>query len=47
MGVEGSVVMSGRRAAGLELLFAALAFCQGVAEPADGLAAQPAWSLLI
>ena len=46
MGVEGSVVISGRRAAGLGFLFAALAFCQGVAEPADGLAAQPAWSLL-
>ena len=38
--------ISGRGAAGLGLLFGALAFCQGVAEPSDGLIAQPSWSLL-
>ena len=30
----------------LVLLFGALAFFQGIAEPSDGLIAQPAWSLL-
>ena len=38
--------LSRRGAAGLGLLFGALAFCQGVAEPSDGLIAQPSWSIL-
>ena len=41
-----SPVISRRRAAGLGLLFGALAFCQGVAEPSDGLISQPSRSLL-
>jgi MFS family permease len=46
LNVEGSCQLSCRGAAGLGLLFGALAFCQGVAEPSDGLIAQPGWSLL-
>jgi MFS family permease len=38
--------VSRRGAAGLGLLFGALAFCQGVAEPSDGLIYQPTRSLL-
>ncbi len=38
--------LSGGATARLVLLFGALAFCQGLAEPADGLIAQPALSLL-
>jgi MFS family permease len=37
---------SRRRAAGLGLLFGALAFCQAIGEPSDGLIAQPSWALL-
>jgi hypothetical protein len=43
---EGSPGISRRGAAGLGLLFGALAFCQGIAEPSDGLIAQPTRSLL-
>jgi MFS family permease len=43
---EGSGGRSGRSAARLGLLFGALAFCQGVAEPTEGLIAQPVQSLL-
>ncbi len=46
MSAEGSPGISRRGAAGLGLLFGALAFCQGVADPSDGLIAQPSWSLL-
>ena len=46
MNAGGSPRISRRGAAGLGLLFGALAFCQGVAEPSDGLIAQPSWSLL-
>jgi MFS family permease len=35
-----------KSAAGLGLLFGALAFCQGIAEPSDGLIDQPRMSLL-
>ncbi len=41
-----AVGISRRGAAGLGLLFGALAFCQGIAEPSDGLITQPSWSLL-
>jgi MFS family permease len=46
LSAEGSPGISRRGAAGLGLLFGALAFCQGVADPSDGLIAQPSWSLL-
>ena len=46
MGETKPAGISRRRAAGLGLLFGGLAFCQGVAEPSDGLIAQPSWSLL-
>ena len=38
--------MRAKGAAQLGLLFGALAFCQGIAEPSDGLIAQPSLSLL-
>jgi len=46
LGEATSTGISRRRAAGLGLLFGLLAFCQGIAEPSDGLIAQPTWSLL-
>jgi MFS family permease len=46
LSAQGSPGISRRGAVGLGLLFGALAFCQGVAEPSDGLIAQPSWSLL-